>query len=157
MPGLQTVQSRHQLVENITRTLLRNQYVFIGLLVAFSGVLMFGSTVNAAMVNLAEREAEVATLRALGYSQWQVGALFLQENLLLTVVGAVLGLPAGYALTWFLVISYDNDLLRLPIVTAPWIWFGTVSLAVLFGAASQFVVQRTLRRLNLVDSLKVKE
>jgi putative ABC transport system permease protein len=157
VPGLEAVQSRHDLVENITRTLLQNQYVFIGVLVAFAGVLMFGSTVNAAMVNLAERQAEVATFRALGYSEWQVGSLFFQENLLLTLAGAVLGLPTGYFLTWLLAYSYDNDLLRIPVVTAPWVWWSTLTLAVLFGVASQGVVQWTLRRLNVVEALKASE
>jgi putative ABC transport system permease protein len=119
LPGLEAVQSRQDLVHNITKTLLQNQYVFIGILVAFSGMLMFGSTVNAAMVNLAERQSEVATFRALGYSEWQVGSLFFQENLMLTLAGAVLGLPTGYLLTWLLAYSYDNDLLRIPVVTAP--------------------------------------
>jgi putative ABC transport system permease protein len=118
---------------------------------------MFGSTVNAAMVNLAERHAEVATLRALGYSEWQVGSLFFQENLLLTLVGAVLGLPTGYFLTWLLAYSYDNDLLRIPVITAPWVWWSTFALAVLFGVASQAVVQWTLQRLNVVEALKASE
>jgi putative ABC transport system permease protein len=157
MPNLEAIQSRQRLIDNITRTLLQNQYVFVGLLIVFSGVLLFGSVVNAAMVNLAERQAEVATLRALGYGEWQVGSLFFQESLVLTLAGTILGLPFGYALTWLLALSYDNDLIRLPVVTAPWVWYLTIGLAVIFGSASQIVVQWNLRRLDVIEALKVKE
>ncbi len=156
-PGIQGVQSRRAMIDQVTETLLQNQFVFIGILVLFSGVVFFGSIVNASMVNLAEREREVATFRALGYTEWQIGSMFLRESLLTNLTGSLLGLPMGWCLTWLTAVSYNNDLIRLPVVSAPWIWWTTIILAVLFALAAHCVVQITLSRMDLLEGLKVKE
>jgi putative ABC transport system permease protein len=127
------------------------------MIVGFSGIIFFGSIVNASMVNLAERQREVATFRAIGYSQWRIGAIFLRESLLTNVAGALLGLPVGFFLTWITVVTYNNDLLRLPLVTAPWIWITTLVSALVFVLAAQAVVQWTIHRMDYLEALKVKE
>ena len=109
------------------------------------------------MVNLAERQREVATFRALGYSAWQIGSMFLRENLLTNLTGALLGLPVGWGLTWLTAVSYNNDLIRLPVVSAPWVWWTTLGFAVLFALAAHAVVQASLSRMDYLEALKVKE
>jgi putative ABC transport system permease protein len=157
LPGVESISDRRDLVENITKTLLQNQFVFIGVLVAFAGVIFFGSIVNASMVNLAERQREVATFRALGYTQWSIGAMFLRESMITNLTGAVLGLPMGYFLMWLTARAYENDLMRLPVVTAPWVWTYTLSLAVLFALLAHGVVQWRINTMNYLEALKVKE
>jgi putative ABC transport system permease protein len=109
------------------------------------------------MVNLAERQREVGTFRALGYSQWQIGAIFLRESLLTNLFGTLLGLPMGYFLTWITAVAYNNDLVRLPVVTAPWIWISTLVSAVAFVGVAHAIVQWTLHRMDYLEALKVKE
>jgi len=157
MPGIKSVQSRRAMIDNLVKTLLQNQYVFIGVLIGFAGVIFFGSIVNASMVNLAERQREVATLRALGYSQMDIGAIFLRETLLTNLPGAVLGMPVGYFLTWLTAVSYNNDLLRLPVVAAPWIWVTTLSLAIVFSLLAHGIVQWAIARMDFLEALKVQE
>ncbi|MBC8355801.1 MAG: FtsX-like permease family protein [Planctomycetes bacterium] len=156
-PNIQGVQSRRAMIKQVTETLLQNQYVFIGILVLFSGIIFFGSIVNASMVNLAERQREVGTFRALGYSEWQIGGMFLRENLLTNLTGTLLGLPVGWTLTWLTAVSYNNDLIRLPVVSAPWVWWTTIAVAVVFALAAHAVVQVTLSRMDYLEALKVKE
>lgn len=156
-PNIQGVQSRRAMIDQVTETLLQNQYVFIGVLVLFSGIVFFGSIVNASMVNLAERQREVGTFRALGYSEWQIGSMFLRENLITNVAGTLLGLPAGWFLAWLTAVSYNNDLIRLPVVSAPWVWWTTLVSALVFALAAHAVVQWTISRMDYLEALKVKE
>lgn len=156
-PGVQSINLRREMVKNVTDTLLRNQMVFIGFLVVFAGVIFFGSIVNSSLVNLAERQREAATFRALGYGEWQIGLLFLRESLVTTLVGAVCGLPCGYGLTWLATEAYNNELIRIPLVGAPWIWFTTLLLALVFALLAHGVVQWNLHRMDYVEALKVKE
>lgn len=48
-------------------------------------------------------------------------------------------------------------MLQLPIVTAPWIWFTALGLAIEFTLAAHGVVQWNVSRLDVVDGLKVRE
>jgi len=156
-PGVEGVQSRRHVIQQVQETLLQNQYVFIAVLVGFAGVIFFSSIVNASMVNLAERQREVATFCALGYTRWQIGSIFLRESLLTSLPGAVLGLPVGYGLTWLTAYSYNNDLVRIPVVTAPWIFLATIASAIVFALAAHSVVQWTIIRMDLMEALQVKE
>lgn len=157
MPAIESVQSRRAMVQRLLDTILRNQIVFIGMLVLFAGTIFFGSIVNALLVNLAERQREVATFMALGYTQRQIGGLFLRESLLTNLTGGALGLPIGWILVWLVSLSYNNDLIRLPVVTAPWIWWTTLGLALVFALLAHAVLRRSLWRMDYLEALKVKE
>lgn len=158
IPAIQSVVSRHDIIENLVKTLLNNQFIFIGLLILFAGIVFFGSIVNASMVSLAERQREVATFRALGYGPWTIGGMFLRENLIVNAVGTLCGLPVGYLLVELTALAYaQNDLIRLPVVSAPWVWLYTIGLAFLFAMMAHGVVQRRIHLLNYLEALKVKE
>jgi ABC-type antimicrobial peptide transport system permease subunit len=60
-------------------------------------------------------------------------------------------------LTWLTAYSYNNDLIRLPVVSGPWVWWTTLVLAVVFAVLAQAVVQWSLYRMNYLEALKVKE
>ena len=157
LSSVQSVSSRRDIVHIVRQTLLENQYIIISVLIIFSGVILFSSTLNASMVNLAERQLEVGTLQALGYSPWQVGNMFLRESLISSSIGAVLGLPSGYLLTVLTAWSYENDLLRLPVVWAPWIAIAAIALSLIFALLAHAVIQWQILKMDLLEALKVRE
>jgi putative ABC transport system permease protein len=156
-PGVSGVVARRDMIASLTETILQSQSGFIGTLVVFAGVVFFGSIVNASIVNLAERQREVATFRALGYGEWRIGSMFLRESLLTCLLGTLLGMPVGYGLSVLTALSYANELMRLPVVTAPWIWIVTFVLALLFALLAHGVVQLSIHRMNFMEALQVKE
>ena len=84
--------------------------------VIFAGVIFFCSLLNSSLISLAERRREVATLRVLGYTEWQVGGLFLRESLVINSLGTLVGLPLGYLLSYVLSRLYDTEMFRFPLV-----------------------------------------
>lgn len=157
LPGVEAMTDRRDMVAALTEMLDQNMGVFVGMYIVFAGVVFFGALVNAAMVSLQEREREIATLLALGYTPWQVGNLLLREMMTLNLGGAILGLPAGYGLVAGMSESFGNDLVRLPVVASWQVYVGTMALAVLFGLAAQAVVQWRIFALDVRESLNVKE
>jgi putative ABC transport system permease protein len=157
MPGVRSVVSRRDTVTNLRKTLIESQWVFIAMLIAFAGVIFFGSVLNASMVNLAERQREVATFLALGYDQRRVNAMFLRESMMTNLAGTVLGLPVGYLLSLATAAAYNSDLIRLPIVGPPWIWYTTLSLSLLFSLLAHLAVHWRIRHFDYVEALNVKE
>jgi len=157
MPAVQAIQARREMIENLIESLLKSQQIMIVLSITFAGVAFCGSMINASLVNLAERQREVATLLALGYTPWRIGALLLRENLITSGVGTALGLPFGYWIAWLTALAYDGDLVRLPVVGPWWVWTATIALAITFTFAAHGVVQRQILKLDFVQALNVKE
>ena len=157
MPAIQSVSARKDRIKNIMDTIIDTQETFIGVLVVFAGIIFFGSVLNSSLISLAERQREVATLRVLGYTPWQIGGLFFRETVVINAIGTLLGLPLGYQLTVIIVEAYANELFRIGVVTPTWIWTTTLSLAVLFVLVAHGFVQRSIHRMDWLDALKVKE
>lgn len=157
LPALQAVGAREDIIQGIEETVLKHQWVVIDIMVFFAGVVFFGSILNASLVSLAERQREVATLRVLGYGPWQIGTLLLRESMIITLIGAVLGMPLGYALTAFTAWAYNTELFRLPIIATTGTWLWTLVLAVMFGLVAHMFVQRAIHRMAWPDALKAQE
>lgn len=157
LPAVEAVNVRSDMIENLQATVLKNLQVMISMLVLFAGVIFFGSILNASLINLAERQREVATLRVLGYGEWQIGGYFFRESLLVNLAGTLLGIPLGYAITVAMVLAYNNELLRIPLVfpLSSVVW--TLLLSVFFGTLAHFFVQRSINRLDCVEALQMKE
>ncbi|HXT60797.1 MAG TPA: FtsX-like permease family protein, partial [Pirellulales bacterium] len=157
LPALQAVTARADTIANVMDTLVKNQRVFIFLLVMFAGVIFFGSVLNSSLIGLAERAREVATLLVLGYNERQVGGLFLRESLLINTLGTLAGLPLGYFLNVGIAIAYDTDMFRIPVIDPKKIWVAALVLGTLFALAAHAIVQRTIWRMNWLEALKTKE
>ena len=157
LPAIQAVNCREDMVKNVYETLIQSMFGFIGALVLFAGIIFFGSILNSALIGLAERQREVATLRVLGYGPWQIGNLLFRETMIVTVIGTLVGMPIGYGLTVLMAISYDSELFRFPVVSTPMTWILTIILALLFCILAQLFVQRTILKMDWLEALQSKE
>jgi len=157
LPAVQAVNERADTIHNLVDTIIKTQRIFIVVLIGFAGVIYFGSILNSSLIGLAERQREVATFQVLGYTPWHIGGMFLRESMVLNTVGSLLGLPLGYALTHAMAAAYATELFRIPVVSTPAVWIGTMVLSVVFGLAAHCFVQRAIGKLNWREALNVKE
>lgn len=157
LPALSGYSARADVVENLTTTLIQTNTIAVGVLLGFSGIIFFGSTLNSALISLAERSREVATLLVLGYTPETVGRLFLIESMLISLTGTLIGLPLGYGLIHLVAADFANELARLPIVAPPFVWFLTLGISVIFTLFSHAVVQWRIYRFDWQANLKVQE
>jgi putative ABC transport system permease protein len=157
LPTLQAVNARADVIKNLKENYIDVQDIFIGMLTFFAGVIFFGSILTASMIGLAERRREVATLRVLGHTEWQIGGLFLRESLVVNLIGAGVGLPLGYSLTALIAYYYDTELFRFPLIWTSDAWVKPMLLAAGFTLLAHLVVQRTINRTDWLDALNVKE
>jgi putative ABC transport system permease protein len=125
--------------------------------VAFAVVIAAGVVYNAARISLSERSRELASLRVLGFTIGEISLVLLGELALLTLVAVPPGLFIGWGLAKLLLLSFQNEIYRLPLVVTPQnaAWS---SLTVLLAAAlSGLAVRRKLDHLDLVAVLKTRE
>jgi putative ABC transport system permease protein len=157
VPALQAFNERASNVKNLMETLVNTQDIFIGLMTLFAGVIFFASLLNTSLIGLAERRREVATLRVVGYSPWQIGGFFLRESMIINVLGTLIGFPLGYGLVWYLTYVYDTEMFRFPLVVPPSVLVKTFALAIVFGLAAHVFVQREIHGMDWREALNVKE
>lgn len=157
LPSLESFQERKHLIRNFTDTLIKTNTTAVGILLMFSGVIFFGSTLNSALIGLAERSREVGTFLGLGYTPIQVGNLFLREALVVNVFGTLCGLPLGYGLFRMTAAVFSNELARLPLLTPPWVFIATVCVGILFTLIAHGILQWKLFYFDTEETLRTRE
>jgi len=157
MPALQAVSSRRDMIANLDKILVEQMGILITTFILFAGVVFFGSILNASLISLSERQREVATLRVLGYGPWQIGTLLLRESMIVTLAGALLGMPIGYFLSVLVAELYDTELFRFPVIAMPTTWIWTLAAAVLFGLVAHGFVQLVVHWMDWLEALQAKE
>jgi putative ABC transport system permease protein len=109
LPGVATVTDSRSLY-NLVQRYLGLFYLFIGLMLVFGGLMAVALIFNTISVNLSERSAEFASMRANGMSRRLLARLVTAENLILTAIGIVPGLLVGtFAASRFLA-TFSSDL-----------------------------------------------
>ncbi|SDK12898.1 ABC transporter permease [Microbulbifer yueqingensis] len=130
-------------------------FVFFNTL--FAGLIAVGVVYNNARISLSERARELASLRVLGLTRGEISYILLGELALLTLLALPLGALLGYLLAATLVLSFDTELFRIPLVIAP-STYGYAALVVLLAAlGSGLLVRRRIDRLDLIAVLKTRE
>lgn len=125
--------------------------------VLFAAVIAFGVVYNAARVSLSERSHELATLRVMGFTRAEISAILLGELAVVTALALPLGLLIGGGLAQLVVMAYDNELYRFPLVIGVRTIVVSMLTVIVAAVVSGLVVRRKLDRLDLVAVLKTRE
>lgn len=157
LPGISTVMVKKSAMATFYATLGEFILTFISFFVVFACTLAIGVIYNAARVALSERGRELATLRVLGFTRWEISYILLGEAALLMLVALPVGCLAGLGLVWVMAQSFETELFRLPFVLHPSTYGKAVLIVLAAGAVSAALVRRRLDRLDLIAVLKTRE
>lgn len=128
--------------------LLQKMYLMFAVIVAF------GIIYNSARISLSERQRELATLRVLGFTRGEVGAVLVGELVLLTLVALPLGLILGSEFAAFIIKTVNTETVRLPLVLTLANYAFAVLVVALASALSALFAARKLADIDLVIALK---
>ena len=120
----------------------------------FATIVAFGIIYNSARISLSERARELATLRVLGFSRGEVGAVLVGELVLLTVAALPLGLLLGSGFAKGILASVNTETVRLPLVLTPANYAFAVLVVAVASAASALFAARKIATINLAVALK---
>jgi len=127
--------------------------VLIFLACALAFVVLF----NLTNINIIERIRELATIKVLGFYNKELSMYIYRENLLVTLMGIVLGLVAGIFLHGYVMQAAEIDLLMFPRTILPMSYVYSVALSAAFAVFVNLVMNFKLARINMVESLKSVE
>ena len=111
---------------------------------------------NLGIMSYVERSRELATLKVLGFRNRAIGKLLISQNIWMTFIGVVIGLPAGVGvLQWLLTAlagEYEMKLMLGPLTYC-------VSILLTFGVSLfvSFMVARKNKKIDMVEALKGAE
>ncbi|MBQ8280279.1 MAG: ABC transporter permease [Roseburia sp.] len=111
---------------------------------------------NLGIMSYVERYREMATLKVLGFRDKQIGKLLISQNIWLTVIGVMIGLPAGLGVLYVLITSLISEYelsLMMGVLTY------SVSILVTFGVSLVvgWMVARRNKKIDMVEALKGAE
>ncbi|MCI5726880.1 MAG: FtsX-like permease family protein, partial [Clostridium sp.] len=109
--GILQVDIMDTITENIENMLNSLNSVVI-ILILFSAALSFVVMYNLSNINIVERKREIATLKVLGFYNSEVDNYIIKENIILTLIGIILGLFGGYYFTEVLISTVEMERLR---------------------------------------------
>lgn len=129
----------------------------IWIIVLFSGALAFIIIFNLTSINLAERRREIATVEVLGFMPNETNQYILRENLLLSFLAALLGLPLGAMLHYVVMRMIVIELLSFRMLITPLSYFAAMICTIAFALIVNHFMKRQIRRIKMAESLKAVE
>jgi putative ABC transport system permease protein len=157
IPDVSSVLVKQAALDKFQDTLGDTILIFISFFAGFACALAVGVIYNAVRVALSERGRELATLRVLGFTRWEISYILLGEAALLVLAALPLGCLAGIGLIWIMSQGFQTELYRVP----PVLYAATFAKAVMviLGASvlAAALVRRHLDRLDLIAVLKTRE
>ena len=111
---------------------------------------------NLGIMSYVERSRELATLKVLGFRSKKIGQLLISQNTWLTVIGVLLGLPAGVGALYWMLIALAGEY-ELKLMLGPLTY--SVSVLLTFGVSLLvgWMVARKNRKIDMVEALKNAE
>lgn len=126
-------------------------------LIVSAGSLAFIVLYNLNNINISERKRELATLKILGFYDLEVSEYIFRENIILTVIGTVLGLGLGILLHRFVIITAEIDLVMFGRDIGLMSYIKSILMTCLFSLIVNFSMHFKLRKIDMASSLKSVE
>ena len=125
------------------------------ILILFGGGLACVVIYNLGIMSFFEQIRALATLMVLGFHENEIRRLQLSENIIFAVGGILLGLPAGFGLTFFFVAVLKD--LPLIVSTKPISYLLSCVTTLLFAVIVNTVIAHKMRDIDMLGALKSVE
>ncbi|MGZ7081168.1 MAG: FtsX-like permease family protein, partial [Thermoanaerobaculia bacterium] len=157
MPVIAGVAYREKMLASYLDTVARSLSTSTRVIVFFACVIAFGVVYNSARIALSERGRDLATLRVLGFTRGEVGALLLGEQAMLTLAGIPAGFALGRLTTEWLAHLFTTEEYRLVATVSARTYAFALVIVAAASALSAAAVWRRIAHLDLVEVLKTRE
>lgn len=124
------------------------------ILIISAALLAFAVLYNLSNVNISERIKELATLKVLGFYNKEVFNYITKETRILTGIGIILGLVAGYFLGMYIIKTCELDMLMFVQEVKPMSFVYGFVITIIFAEIVNIAVKHTLKKISMADSLK---
>tara|TARA_Y100001978_G_scaffold41003_1_gene36495 strand:- start:287 stop:2404 length:2118 start_codon:yes stop_codon:yes gene_type:complete len=143
-----------QTLINGMNTLLEQQTQFFQAMMYLGLMFTIAVMFNTMIMNVAERDFELATLRVLGASTRSLGFMLLFESLLIGIIGGLVGVAFAYGGAVGLAASFSSWQFFVAIVVVPSVAYQLMAGVIVIAVAMTPIGVWRLRRMDLVEKVK---
>ena len=154
--GVRTVSSTQQMIDEFSQAFqLINTIVYV--IIVLAAALAFVVLFTLSTTNISERMRELATIKVLGFRRGEVNRYVNKETILLTGVGILLGLPAGYAFSHSLTYVLKMPSIYFAVHIEPVSFVFAAALTLFFAFVVALLSNRALAKIDMIEALKSVE
>ena len=135
-------------------TMMQSLQYIVLVVVLGAAALAFIVLYNLTNINITEREREIATIKVLGFYDGETNRYVFRENIILTVLGALVGLPMGKLLHAYVMGQIKIDLMCFDVRVAPLSYLISAALTLVFGLLVNLALRRKIRTIDMSQALK---
>lgn len=135
-------------------TMMQSMDYIVALIILCAGCLAFIVLYNLTNINITERIREIATIKVLGFYARETADYVFRENLMLTGLGAVVGLLLGKLLHWFIMYNINIDMISFKTYISPLSYGLSLLLTYVFAVFVNGIMFFKLEKINMAESLK---
>lgn len=154
--GVAAVMVTEDTAARVDQMMLAIRYIVI-LVIFCSGALAFVVVYNLTNINIIERVREIATVKVLGFYARESAAYVFRETLLLTALGALIGIPLGRALHRYVMAQIHVNLVYFDTWIAPVSYLYALLFTFLFVVIVDVFMFFRLERIHMAEALKSNE
>ena len=154
--GVSLIQDKNALKESMESMLSMMKEMII--LIIFFAILLGAIIIyNMGILSYSEKEYQFATLKVLGFKDKKIKKIFIQQNLWITALSVIIGLPSGYYLTsWLFKACLDDNFDFGVYINITTYIIATVGTFLVSYLVSKFLA-RKVNKIDMVSSLKGNE
>lgn len=143
-------------MESFSDTVENLNYVIV-LIIVCAAALAFVVLYNLTNINITERIREIATIKVLGFYDGEVSAYVFRENIILSIMGAGVGLILGKALHAFVLGAIQTDDIMFGREVPVWVYLISFAMTIIFAMLVNGIMFFKLKKISMVESLKSVE
>lgn len=151
--GVTLVSHLHEQVQNMMRAL----DLVVWVLITAAGLLAYVVLFNLNNINITERRRELATLKVLGFYNLEVAEYVYRENMLLTICGVLCGAVFGFFLHRYMILTLEVDMIMFGRMIKPLSYVLSILITFLFAVLVNWIMYYSLKKIDMVESLKSVE
>ncbi|MFA9424106.1 MAG: ABC transporter permease [Sedimentibacter sp.] len=128
--------------------------VSMGFMVIFSGLLGFVIVYSMTLMSINERTLEFSSLRVMGFTKKEIFNMIIRENMIMSFLGIVAGIPLGLWLVDYLSITYTTDIYTMNEPITAMNIFVSIILTIVFIVLAQLMTYAKIHKLDFMMALK---
>lgn len=141
-------------LEKEFKTSLSGLMIIVILFIGCASLLSFTVLVNLNNINIEERKRELSTIKLLGFYEKELESYVFRENIILTILGTLLGLILGMGILGVIIQAAEVETIFLVKDINYINLIVSIVITVFFTLITNFAMRKKIKNIDMIDSLK---